>query len=66
MGSNFQDLVDYNRVAISIELLEWGCTFSVFWGKTVLYIYKTHQNVFTVGETESVLHSIKGGYINRK
>ena len=32
MGSNFQDLVDYNRVAISIELLEWGCTFSVFLG----------------------------------
>ena len=54
MGSNFQDLVDYNRVAISIELLEWGCTFSVFWGKTVLYIYKTCQNVCTVSEKETV------------
>ena len=60
MGSNFQDLVDYNRVAISIELLEWGCTFSVFWGKTVLCIYKTCQNVCTVSEKESVLHSIQG------
>ena len=60
MGSNFQDLVDYNGVAISIELLEWGCTFSVFWGKTVLYIYKTCQNVCTVSEKESVLHSIQG------
>ena len=60
MGSNFQDLVDYNRVAISIELLEWGCTFSVFWGKTVLYIYKMCQNVCTVSEKESVLHSIQG------
>ena len=60
MGSNFQDLVDYNRVAISIELLEWGCTFSVFWSKTVLYIYKTCQNVCTVSEKESVLHSIQG------
>ena len=60
MGSNFQDLVDYNGVAISIELLEWGCTFSVFWGKTVLCIYKTFQNVCTVSEKESVLHSIQG------
>ena len=58
MGSNFQDWIDFNGVAISRELLEWGCTFSDFWGKTVLYIYKTCQNVCTVGEKESVLHSI--------
>ena len=28
-----------DRVAFSIELLEWGRTFSDFWGKTVLHIY---------------------------
>ena len=39
MGSHFHDWIDYNRVAFSIELLEWGRTFSDFWGKTVLHIY---------------------------
>ena len=33
MGSHFQDWSDYNRVAFSIDLLEWGRTFSDFWGK---------------------------------
>ena len=39
-------------VAFSIELLEMGRTFSLFWGKTVLHIYdqQTYQNVCTVGE----------------
>ena len=27
MGSHFHDLIDYNGVAFSIELLEWGLTF---------------------------------------
>ena len=39
MGSHFQDRIDYNGVAFSIELLEWGRTFSDSWGKTVLHIY---------------------------
>ena len=38
MGSHFHDWIDYNGVAFSIELLEWGRTFSDFWGKTVLHI----------------------------
>ena len=35
MGSHFHDWIDYNGVAFSIELLvlEWGGTFSDFWGK---------------------------------
>ena len=36
MGSHFHDWIDYNGVAFSIELLEWGCTFSDFWGKKIL------------------------------
>ena len=32
MGSHFHDWIDYNRVAFSIELLEWGRIFSGFWG----------------------------------
>ena len=32
-------LLDYNGVPSSIKFLEWGCTFSDFWGKTVLHIY---------------------------
>ena len=37
MGSHFHDWIDYNEVAFSIELLEWGRTFSYFLGKTVLH-----------------------------
>ena len=33
MGSHFYDWIDYNDVAFSIDLLEWGHTFSGFWGK---------------------------------
>ena len=40
MGSHFHDWIDYNGVAFSIELLEWGRTFSDFLGlKAVLHIY---------------------------
>ena len=36
MGSHFQDWIDYNGVAFSIELLEWGRTFSGFGGENIL------------------------------
>ena len=51
MGSHFHNWIDYNGVAFSIELLEWGRTFSDFWGKTVLHIIsqQTYQNVCIVG-----------------
>ena len=39
MGSHFHDWTDYHGVTFSIELVEWGGTFSEFWGKTVLHIY---------------------------
>ena len=39
IGSHLHDRIDYNGVAFSIALLEWGRTFSDFWGKTVLHIY---------------------------
>ena len=32
MGSHFYDWIDYNGVALSIEFLEWGRTFSDFLG----------------------------------
>ena len=32
MWSHFDDWIDYNGVAFSIELLEWGRTFSEFLG----------------------------------
>ena len=32
MGSHFQDWIDYNGVAFSIELIEWGRTLSDFLG----------------------------------
>ena len=33
VGSHFHDWSDYNGVAFSVELLEWGRKFSDFWGK---------------------------------
>ena len=36
MGSHFHDCIDYNGVALSTELLEWGRIFSEFWGKNLL------------------------------
>ena len=38
MGSHFHDWSDYNRVAFSKELLEWGRTFSDLWGRE-LFIF---------------------------
>ena len=42
MGSHFHDWIDYDGVAFSIELLEWGRTFFLGGGgvgKTVIHIY---------------------------
>ena len=39
MGSHFHDWIDYHGVAFSTDLLEWGRTFSDFWGRTVLHLY---------------------------
>ena len=36
MGSHFHDWIDYNGVAFSTELLEWGRIFLGFWGKNIL------------------------------
>ena len=44
-------------VALSIELLEWGRTFSDFWAKKVL-LQQTFKKVCSVGEKQSVLNSI--------
>ena len=32
MGSHFHHWIDYYGVALLRELLQWGRTFSVFWG----------------------------------
>ena len=38
MGSHFHDWIDYNGVAFSIELLEWGRTFLDFLGERQFFI----------------------------
>ena len=45
------DGVAFSRLD-SLDILEWGRTFSDSGGKTVLHIYgkQTYQNVCTVGE----------------
>ena len=57
MGSHFHDWIDYNGVAFSIALLEWGRTFSDVWGEKVLHIYG-YQNICIVGGKLSLPHSI--------
>ena len=37
MGSHFHDWIDYNGVAFSIELLEWGHIFSGFGGMRIFW-----------------------------
>ena len=37
MGSHFHDWIDYNEVAFSIELLEWGRVFSGFGGMRIFW-----------------------------
>ena len=39
MGSHFHDWTDYNGVAFSIKLLEWGRTFSDFRGVRKFFIF---------------------------
>ena len=34
MGLHFHDWIDYNGVVFSIDVLEWGRTFSDFGGKS--------------------------------
>ena len=38
-GSHFYDWIDYNGVAFSTELLEWGRTFSDFLGVRPFFIF---------------------------
>ena len=46
MGSHFHDWTDYNGVAFSVELLEWGPTFSDFWGKNrKLFIFTVNKRI---------------------
>ena len=46
MGSHFHDWIDYNKVAFSMELLEWGRIFSGFWGRNILASSKFgYQNI---------------------
>ena len=40
MRSHFHEWFGYKGVAFSIELLEWGSTFSDFSGKKGLHIYR--------------------------
>ena len=48
MGSHFHDWFDYNGVAFSLELQEWGCTFLDFWGKKVLHISVSKRTIMFV------------------
>ena len=59
MGSHFHDWLDYNGVAFSIELLEWGRTFSDFWVRQFLISTVSKRTRMFVLQIKSVVHSIK-------
>ena len=47
MGSHFHDRTDYNGVAFSTELLEWGRTFSEFWGRGLfIFTFSKRTRIF--------------------
>ena len=65
MGSHFHDWIDYNGVEFSIELLEWGRTFSDFWGKKLLLSrdskwsrLKKFRKLFIKCNNHLALHSV--------
>ena len=54
-GGNFlirgYDWIDYNGVAFSKELLEWGRTFSDFWGRELfIFTVSKRTSICAVGE----------------
>ena len=51
MGSHLHDRSDYNGVAFSIDLLEWGRKFSDFWGKQGIKMGR-----FSVKKSEIVVY----------
>ena len=50
MGLHFDDWVDYNGVAFSIALLEWGRTFSDFFGVRQFFTFTVskHTRMFVL------------------
>ena len=56
MGSHLS--IDYDGVAFSIELLEWGRTFSGFWGKKILASSDLKMGRFAVKMGSAIGHRI--------
>ena len=55
MGSHFHDWIDYNGVAFSIELLEWGRTFSDFWVRQyLLFTASQRTRMFMIYEMNHI------------
>ena len=48
MGSNFQDWIDSNGVAISIELLEFGVAYFLIFGVRQFFIFTKHARMFVL------------------
>ena len=48
MGSHFHDWTDNHGVAFSIELQEWGRTFSDFWGQFFIFTASKRTKMFAL------------------
>ena len=58
MGSHFHERIGYNGVALSIELLEWDCTFSDFWGITFFTLTQSTRMFVLFRWPIRVMHGI--------
>ena len=69
MESHFHDRIDYNGVAFSIELLEWGHAFFGFLGVRQFFIFRISKRtrMFVLQKKSKVffIQSKKNGSIHK-
>ena len=67
MGSHFHDWIDYSGVAFSIELLEWGRTFSDFLGQFFISTVsiRTRMFVLQMKPVKCFSFNLKNGSIHK-
>ena len=62
MGSHFHDWTDYNGVAFSKELLEWGRTCSDFWGRDLfIFTVSKRTRIFVQSVKSTVFFTVGWG-----
>ena len=69
MRSHFHDWIDYDGFAFSLELLEWGRTFSDFRGVRqffILRLEKVPECLYCGGNVTCSSFNLKNGSVHKK